>query len=129
LRACAEGLSPSSDGPDEVELFVDKDPEWRGFKEPRKGRQGKKRNRKKKRNQPNDNPVSLQIFSKPSTHQATKVHFSHSGKPMPDEKGGKNLLLQTCSCSHPNLKEITNGIDGFCHIRLGCLLRHKNAFA
>ena len=37
------------DGPDEVELFVDKDGEWRGFKEPRKGRQTMKRNGGKKK--------------------------------------------------------------------------------
>jgi len=30
-------------------MFVDKDGEWRGFKEPRKGRQAKKRNGKKKK--------------------------------------------------------------------------------
>ena len=51
-----------------------------------------------------------------------KVHFSHSGQPVPDEKGRKNLLLHICNCSYPNLKEITNGIHGFCHTRLGCLL-------
>ena len=64
----------------------------------------------------------LRVRSKLSTYQATKVHFSHSGKPMPDEKGRKNLLLHICSWSYPNLEEITNGIHGFCHTRLGCLL-------
>ena len=64
----------------------------------------------------------LRVCSKLSTYQAKKVHFSHSGKPVPDEKGRKNLLLHICSCSYPNLEEITNSIHGFCHTRLGCLL-------
>ena len=36
-----------------LELFVDKDGEWRGFKEPMKGRQAMKRNGKKKRKKRN----------------------------------------------------------------------------